>query len=169
VSTRRAERAFHKGLQSIARGDFLSALAFFEASMALQSPAGGAQAVAAMSYYGLCLACATDRLPEARDLCEAAVEASPADADLYLNLGRVCERQEDREHAFRTYVRGLRLHPRHPGLVEALRRLGFRRRPVLGFLPRDHAVNRMLGNLRAAMLKRRRARGAGRRRASRAA
>lgn len=169
MSTRRAERAFHKGLQSIARGDFLPALAFFEASMALQSPAAGTQAIAAMSYYGLCLAFATDRLPEARDLCEAAVEAAPGDADLYLNLGRVCERQEDREHAFRTYVRGLRLHPRHPGLVEALRRLGFRRRPVIGFLPRDHAVNRVLGSLRAAVLRRKKTRGAARRRVPRAA
>ena len=148
---RRAERAFEKGLQSIARGDFLAALAFFEASMALLPAHGGTQAIAAMSYYGLCLACATDRLPEARDLCEAAVEAVPEDPDLYLNLGRVCERQEDREHAFRTYVRGLRLNPRHPGLVEALRRLGFRRRPVIGFLPRHHAVNRALGSLRAAL------------------
>lgn len=148
---RRAERAFEKGLQSIARGDFLAALAFFEASMALLPSESGTLAVAAMSYYGLCLACATDRLPEARDLCEAAVEAVPEDPDLYLNLGRVCERQEDREHAFRTYVRGLRLNPRHPGLVEALRRLGFRRRPVIGFLPRHHAVNRVLGSLRAAL------------------
>lgn len=148
---RRAERAFEKGLQSIARGDFLAALAFFEASMALLSKDSGGLAVAAMSYYGLCLAFATDRLPEARDLCEAAVEAVPDDPDLYLNLGRVCERQEDREHAFRTYVRGLRLNPRHPGLVEALRRLGFRRRPVIGFLPRHHAVNRVLGSLRAAL------------------
>lgn len=155
MSTRRAERAFEKGLQSIARGDFLSALAFFEASMSLLPADGGPQAVAAMSYYGLCLARATDRLAEARDLCEAAVESLPEDPDLYLNLGRVCERQEDREHAFRTYVRGLRLNPRHPGLVEALRRLGFRRRPVLGFLPRHHAVNRVLGSLRAALGRRR--------------
>jgi len=159
MSTRRSERAFEKGLQSIVRGDFLAALGFFEASMALLPAQGGAQAVAAMSYYGLCLAYATDRLPEARDLCEAAIEVVPHDPDLYLNLGRVCERQEDRAHAFRTYVRGLRLNPRHPGLVEALRRLGFRRRPVVGFLPRDHAVNRVLGSLRAALQRRPRRRG----------
>ncbi|HEV8122255.1 MAG TPA: tetratricopeptide repeat protein [Candidatus Polarisedimenticolia bacterium] len=148
---RRAESAFQKGVQAIARGDFLSALAYFEACMALQATSPGPLAVAAMSYYGLCLSCASDRLDDARHLCEAALEASPEDADLYLNLGRVCERQGEREHAFRTYVRGLRIHPRHPGLVEALRRLGFRRKPVLAFLPRGHAVNRVLGHLRAAV------------------
>ena len=158
MPVRRAESAFQKGLQAIARGDFLSALAYFEACMALQSASPGPIAVAAMSYYGLCLSCASDRLGDARHLCEAALEASPEDADLYLNLGRVCEKQGEREHAFRTYVRGLRLHPRHPGLVEALRRLGFRRKPVLAFLPRGHAVNRVLGHLRASMVRRPRGR-----------
>jgi tetratricopeptide (TPR) repeat protein len=148
---RPSENAFRKGLEAVARGEFLEALALFEACMALEPRADSPLPVAAMSYYGLCLAMASDRLQEARDICEAAVEASPDRADLYLNLGRVCLRQGDRAHAFRTYVRGLRLNPRHAALVDAVRRLGFRRRPVLGFLPRRHPVNRLLGSMRAAL------------------
>jgi hypothetical protein len=48
-------------------------------------------------------------------------------------------------------MRGLKIKPRHPGLVEALRRLGFRQRPVITFLPRSHPVNQMLGSLRASL------------------
>ncbi|HKQ97149.1 MAG TPA: tetratricopeptide repeat protein, partial [Candidatus Polarisedimenticolia bacterium] len=113
---------------------------------------------AAMSYYGLCLAMASERRSEARDLCEAAVEAAPASAELYLNLSRVCVAQDDRAHAFRILVRGLRVDPKHPGLVEAMRRLGFRRRPVVTFLPRQHPINRLLGTLRSVFEERRDAR-----------
>ena len=147
----RSESAFNQGLQSVARGDFLEALAFFEACMELESRAGSPLQITAMSYYGLCLAMASDRLREAREICEAAVESAPDRPELYLNLGRVCLRQEDRAHAFRTFVRGLSLDPKDPGLVEALRRLGFRRRPVINFLPRDHPVNQVIGSLRAAL------------------
>lgn len=155
----RSEDSFDRGLASMARGDYIEALACFEAAMA----AGGrapdsrrqeSRRVAALSYYGLSLALASDRLTEARDICEAAVEVEPDRPDLYLNLGRVCQRQGDRAHAFRVFVRGLRLDSRHQGLVEALRALGFRRRPVVTFLPRHHPVNRLLGSLRAALHRR---------------
>ena len=151
MPTRRSEAAYKKGLEAVARGEFLEALALFEACIEMESRGGAGLPIAAMSYYGLCLSLVSDRLAEARDICEAAVEAAPGDPDLYLNLGRVCQRQDDRAQAFRTYIRGLRLVPRHPGLVEAVRRLGFRRRPVLGFLPRHHPVNRVLGSIRAAL------------------
>jgi len=151
MPARRSEAAYKKGLEAVARGEFLEALALFEACIDIESHSGSGLPIAAMSYYGLCLSLVSDRLAEARDICEAAVEAAPGDPDLYLNLGRVCQRQDDRAHAFRTYIRGLRLDPRHPALVEAVRRLGFRRRPVLGFLPRHHPVNRVLGSIRALL------------------
>jgi tetratricopeptide (TPR) repeat protein len=162
---RRAESAYRKGLTAVARGDFLEALAYFEATLELSGSHPGRLSIGAMSYYGLCLAMASERRDEARDLCEAAVEAAPGSAELHLNLSRVCVAQGDRAHAFRTLVRGLRVDPHHPGLVDALRRLGFRKRPVVGFLPRQHPVNRLLGSLRSALEARR----GGRRRAPRTA
>jgi tetratricopeptide (TPR) repeat protein len=154
MSERRAEGAYRKGLDAVGRGDFLDALAYFEAALELSGGGSGRLPIAAMSYFGLCLAMASDRLAEARDICEAAVEASPANPELHLNLSRVCVRQGDRAHAFRTLVRGLRAAPRHPGLIEELRRLGFRRRPMVSFLPRHHPLNRLLGSLRAAVQRR---------------
>jgi tetratricopeptide (TPR) repeat protein len=105
------EAAYKKGLEAVARGGFLEALALFEACIEMESLGGTGLPIAAMSYYGLCLSLVSDRLAEARDICEAAVEAAPGDPDLYLNLGRVCQRQDDRAHAFRTYIRGLRIDP----------------------------------------------------------
>jgi tetratricopeptide (TPR) repeat protein len=154
MSERRAESAYRKGIDAVGRGDFLDALAYFEAALELAGGGSGRLPVAAMSYFGLCLAMVSDRLAEARDICEAAVEAAPSNPEMHLNLSRVCVRQGDRAHAFRTLVRGLRAAPRHPGLIEALRRLGFRRRPMVSFLPRHHPLNRLLGSLRAAVQRR---------------
>lgn len=133
------------------RGDVLQALASFEACMELERNAGSPLLIRAMSHYGLCLAMVSDRLSEAREICEAAVDAAPGHVELYLNLGRVCMRQDDRAQAFQVFVRGLRISPRHPALVEALRQLGFRQRPIVAFLPRAHPVNQMLGTLRSAL------------------
>jgi len=46
---------------------------------------------------------------------------------------------------------GLRSHPTHVGLRAEVRRLGERRRPVIGWLPRGHLVNRYLGLIRARL------------------
>ena len=170
MSERRADGAYRKGLDAVGQGDFLDALAYFEAALELSGGGPGRLQVAAMSYFGLCLAMASDRLAEARDICEAAVEAAPTNPEMHLNLSRVCVRQGDRAHAFRTLVRGLRASPRHAGIVEELRRLGFRRRPMVSFLPRHHPLNRLLGSLRAAVMRRSGGgAGGGRRRSLRAA
>jgi len=165
MAEHRAKGSYRKGLEALERGDFLDALAYFESTLELSGGEPGRLPVAAMSYYGLCLAMASDRLVEARDICEAAAEAAPTNPEMYLNLSHVCVRQGDRAHAFRTLVRGLRVEPRHPGIIEAMRRLGFRRRPVVSFLPRQHPLNRLLGSLRT-VVERRTARPAGERRRS---
>ena len=144
-----SERSFCRGLRAIERGAHLEALAYFEAAVQLARRLG-AEAVPMkyLSYYGWSLAVCSDRLEEARDLCEAAVRCEFYNPDVYWNLGRVYLRSGDRSLAFDAFVRGLRLNPRHPGLVGELRRLGIRRRPVMRFFTRDHPVNRLLGRLR---------------------
>jgi hypothetical protein len=148
------DTAFARGLNAVERGRYLEALALFETSMELTRRAGGSPPVDRLSYYGLCVAMASTRLKEAHDLCAAAVLADPSRPDHHLNLGRVHLRMGDRAGAFESFVRGLRVDRRHRGLVDALGRLGFRRRPVLAFLGRRHPLNRMLGQLRAGGRKR---------------
>ncbi|HEU4401975.1 MAG TPA: hypothetical protein VFT43_07700, partial [Candidatus Polarisedimenticolia bacterium] len=90
-----------------------------------------------------------DRLREAQEICEGAVRAEFYNPELYLNLGRVYLKGGDRARAFGAFVRGLQLSPRHPALIQSIRRLGIRRRPVLRFLGRRHPFNRVLGRMRA--------------------
>jgi tetratricopeptide (TPR) repeat protein len=148
MSERLSENSFRKGLEAVGKRDFLEALAYFEASMQLVRREGGAPPpMKYLSYYGLCLAMSGNRLRQALELCEGAVEAEFYNPDLYLNLGRVYLRTGDRGRAFEALVRGLQLNPRHTGLIRQIRRLGVRRAPILRFLSRSHPVNRILGRL----------------------
>jgi len=151
MTTSLAENAFGKGRAALARGRYLEGLAYFEAASALARRAGAPAPMKYLSYYGLCLAMGTDRLPDAREICENALRRAPADPEIYLNLGRVYLVVRERGRAFETFVRGLKVDRRHRGLLGALKAIGFRRRPVLGFLARRHPINRLLGRLSAAL------------------
>ena len=148
MSERLSENSFRKGLEAVSKREFLEAMAYFEASMQLVRREGGTQPpMKYLSYYGLCLAMSGTRLRQALELCQGAVEAEFYNPDLYLNLGRVYLRAGDRGRAFETLLRGLQLNPRHSGLIRQIRHLGVRRRPVVGFLSRNHPVNRILGRV----------------------
>jgi len=144
-----SQNSFRKGLDAAARGEFLEALAYFEASVQLaRRQEEAAVPLKYLSYYGWCLAMSSDRLHEALAVCEAAVRAEFYNPDLRLNLGRVYLRAGDRGLAFGSFVAGLRLNPGHPQLRFEIRRLGIRRSPVVQFLARSHPVNRILGRWR---------------------
>jgi tetratricopeptide (TPR) repeat protein len=150
VST--SENSFRRGLRAVDRGAHLEALAYFEAAVQL-ARRWGIEAVPMryLSYYGWSLAVCSDRLDEAREFCEAAAREEFYNPDVYWNLGRVYLKEGDRSRAFDAFVRGLRLNPRHAGLIGELRRLGIRRRPVVRFFRRGHPVNRILGRLRRTL------------------
>ena len=154
-----SENSFLKGLDLVRRGEYLEARAYFEASMQLVKRTGiDPPPMKYLSYYGLCLAFSSDRLEEARAICEGAVAAEVGNPDLHLNLGQVYLKIGDRAAAFATLQRGLVIDPRHDGLARQVQRLGVRRRPVVRFLSRRHPMNRLLGRLSAAL---RRSTGAG--------
>ncbi len=144
-----SRKTFHKGLDAIASGLFLEALAYFEAAMQIETRAGGRAPMPYVSYYGLSLAMVSGgKVNEAREICERAVRVEFFNPDLYLNLARVCVRAGDRQAAFGALVGGLKLNPRHAGLIREIRRMGIRRQPTVPFLDRASGVNRMLGRLR---------------------
>jgi tetratricopeptide (TPR) repeat protein len=147
-----SENSFRRGLEAIHRKAFLEALAYFESAVRLaRRQSGESVPMRYLSYYGLCLAVCSDRFEEARALCETAVRGEFYNPDLYWNLGRVCLRSGNRHQAFDSFVRGLRLNPRHAGLIGEIRRLGLRRKPIVRFFPRSHLLNRILGRLRGRL------------------
>lgn len=146
-----SEDLFRRGLVAVDRGAYREALDCFETALENARAAGTEAAVMKYrSWFGWSLAMCSDRLKEARHICEAAARAGFYNPDAFWNLGRVYLKGGDRSRAFGAFARGLRLNPRHAGLVEEIRALGIRRRPVVSFFRRSHPLNRLLGMLRGA-------------------
>jgi len=143
-----SENSFRRGLEAIRRRAFREALAYFESAVRLARQSGEPVPMKYLSFYGLCLAVCSDRFEEASTICETAVRGEFYNPDLYWNLGRVYLRAGDRHQAYGSFLRGLRLNPRHKGLIGEIRRLGMRRKPIVRFFPRSHPLNRILGRLR---------------------
>ena len=102
----------------------------------------------ALSYYGLCLA-HLGEVHRGRQMCVRAVDLQPADVVLRVNLGKVHRIAGDNAAAHRSFVHAWQVDRRHPGPASELARMGIRRPPVIGFLPRHHWCNRQLGRLRS--------------------
>lgn len=155
---RPAEDSFRQGLDALANGKRLEALALFEASINLERQFGVDRAQPRYaSYYGLCLGLESRKFPEALALCREAAEAEFYSADLHLNLARVLIAGGRRAEARDAILRGLRWESSHPVLQRELRAMGSRRKPVLPFLSRQNPINVFLGRMTYAPQPRRRA------------
>jgi tetratricopeptide (TPR) repeat protein len=124
------------------RGDFARALPLFE-----QAHRSWPADRRFQSYLGLCLAVMGKKVRVAVDLCERAARGNFLHPELFWNLGRVAELAGDRRRAYAAYRRGLALDQEDLELRRGIARMGVRRSPVVPFLPRKHAVNRLSGQL----------------------
>ena len=148
---RTAEESFVKGKTALADGRAREALAFFEAAIQLEKKYGVPRPQARyLSHYGLCLGMLTPRRYEGIRFCREATLLEEYNADLHLNLGRALLTAERRREAYKALRRGLRLQPSHSGIMYELHHMGIRKRPMLPFLARDHALNVFLGRLRVS-------------------
>lgn len=97
------------------------------------------------SFYGLVMALERGQLRQSIKLCVAAVDGDPGCADLYLNLARVYLKAGQRGDAIRALRDGMERDNDHTGLLSQLQRLGNRRPPIFGSLPRNHPLNKYAG------------------------
>src|SRR5207245_10463720 len=100
----------------------------------------------------LSLAYAEGKWADAERLCHTAVCRGRRQAQLYLNLAEVYAGSGQKQAAADTLTRGLHYMPDDMRLQGEMGKLATRRPPVLRFLPRAHAVNRMFGSLRHRVL-----------------
>lgn len=143
-----AENSFHRGIASLNAGDRLAAAAYFEAALRLDRQYHPHRpSMKYLSYFGLCLAFATNRQEEAVRLCRQAARSEFYNPDVYWNLGRVALLQGNRREAHQAFLQGLAIDKAHAGLRFQIRRLGVRRPPVLPFLSRHHTLNRWAGRM----------------------
>ncbi len=99
------------------------------------------------SFYGLVLGLCERRWEQALELCRSAAREEFFDPIHYHNLARLHLAFGFKAEGLRLLKRGLMIAPDHEESLDALRRLGVRRRPPLSFLRRDNKLNQWLGKL----------------------
>ena len=143
-----AETRFQRGLMAQKDGRGLEALALFEAALELERRLGAKTPQARyLSYYGLSLARDAGQLREGAEMCRQAVALEFFNADLCWNYGRVLLLSDRRKEAYAAFVKGLSVQKNHQEILHELGRMGWRKRPLVGFLSRAHPINAALGRL----------------------
>lgn len=152
VSAGSHEQMFRLGLAHLKRRAHKEAASCFQQAIDLDRDSIGKPArMKYLSFLGLTLSLMNGRSEEAVKLCRQAVDKEFYNADLLCNMGIVYLRNRQRGPAFDAFHRGLKLKPDHPRILAALERHEKRGQPVFAVLPRDHALNRLGGRLRARL------------------
>jgi tetratricopeptide (TPR) repeat protein len=137
-----AEESYRRGRDLLDRGETQAALEQFRTAHSVDPTHPRYR-----SFYGLALALVERRFDRALELCRSAAKEEFFNPELYHNLGRVHLAFGFKAEAIRYLRRGLMIDPGNAAMLEELRALGVRRRPVLSFLPRRHPMNRLLGRV----------------------
>ena len=98
-----------------------------------------------LSYYGLCIALAEGRIQKGILLCKMALEMDKYQSELYLNLGKIYLKDNEKAKALRTFRKGLDFAGENEGIAQELIGLGARRKPPIPFLPRRNFLNKYIG------------------------
>ncbi len=134
---------FEEGLARYVAGDASGAHVLFE--RAHRRAPGDARI---MSWYGLTLVLVERNSNLGVLYCDRALRTAGADPELCLNQARVHLSLGQRERAVKAVARGLAADPQNAALRLAQQSMGWRRKPVLPFLPRSNPLNRWLGKIR---------------------
>ncbi len=130
-----------KGITLAREGNYSDALRILEEDLCFTANP------LAMSYYALCLAIVERRYDNAISICLMALGKEFYNPDIYCNLGRIFLLNGQKATAIKAFRRGLAFDSSHPGLIEEIKKLGIRRKPIIPFLPRSNPINKFLGLL----------------------
>ena len=133
-----------KGIVHCQRGNWQTGLELLRKAARKEDREGGFPSIY-YSYLGYGAAFLNGERRDGLRLCKHAVQVDPNEPDNYLNLARTYLLGDDRRHAVAAIQHGLKLDPRHGALLALRQRIGFRRKPAIGFLSRDAWINRWLG------------------------
>ncbi len=139
--------AMRRGIQAVRQEEYLLGLSLLSDAYSSRRdvpPPDG------LSYYAVCVALVQKKIKPAVDLCKKAIELQFYHAEHYANLARVYMAGENRKKALSTVEQGLKVMPEDETLLKLRTELGVRRKPPIPFLPRNNALNVMLGRARHA-------------------
>lgn len=131
---------FMTGVRMLYACRYQDALQHFQEASMLEPHARGY-----LSYLGLATAHAQRKFSDAEQLCRRAIEAEYHRPEHYFNLAEVFSLAGRRHDAIKAYNQALSWNPNFEPAQDALRKMGVRRPPILGSLPRSHPLNVFLG------------------------
>ncbi|HLQ65646.1 MAG TPA: tetratricopeptide repeat protein [Candidatus Limnocylindrales bacterium] len=131
---------FMTGVRMLYACRYQDALAHFQEAAILEPHSRGY-----LSYLGLATAHAHRKYSDAEQLCRRAIEAEYHRPEHYFNLAEVFTLAGRKSEAIKSYNQSLSWNPSYEPALDALRKLGMRRPPVLPSLPRSHPINVLLG------------------------
>lgn len=127
-----------KGMAALEKKNTLVALLLFDEAVAIK------RTPTVLSCLGYCLAQEHRKWQKGTSLCLDAIRQDPHNALHYLNLGRIYLLAGQKQLAIQTFRKGLKTG-RNPQIIQELKQLGLRRRPVFSALRREHPLNRYFG------------------------
>ncbi len=143
----RLDAVYERGLQRCREGEWEEGLV--DLGWLADHRSGGDLPALCFSYLGYGLARYRGQVRNGIRLCKHAIKLEFYQPESYLNLARAALLAEQSRHeAAEAVLRGLKIDPEHPELLDLRRTLGVRRPPVLRLLGRRNPANRLLGWIR---------------------
>ncbi len=97
------------------------------------------------SWLGYTTGLVEKRVARALEFCRMAIDSQIPDALFYRNIGVVYLLQNNKRAAIGAFAKGLQIDKGNRKILNEWSKLGFRRKPTLRFLSRDHWLNKKLG------------------------
>jgi tetratricopeptide (TPR) repeat protein len=100
-------------------------------------------------YYGYLTAIVNHDFQKGIDLCNEALKREVFHPDFYMNLAKLYIFVNNRSMALKMLQRGLKIDSKNKDILNMMKELGIRRKPVFPFLKREHPVNKFTGKVRS--------------------
>lgn len=97
------------------------------------------------SWLGYTTAIVENKVGTGMQYCKKAVESDIPDAMFFRNIGKLYLMQRNKRSAIGAFARGLQIDKGNKYILKEWKVLGFRRKPIIPFLPRENALNKLLG------------------------
>jgi len=139
------EDNYYKGISLYHSGDYKHALPLFKSALKRGSIVNPIYSLC-LSYYGLTLIFMDD-YDTGIIKCIEATEEEMRNGDVYYNLAIAARVKQDRQLSLDAIKNGLKIDRRNLKLIRLRKLVGFRRKPKINFLSRNHFINIILGKL----------------------
>lgn len=104
-------------------------------------------------YYGYLTAIVNHNFQKGIELCNEALKREVFHPDFYVNLAKLYIFANNKNMALKVLHRGLKIDNTNKDILNLIKELGVRRKPVFPFLNRQHPVNKIAGKIRSSFLR----------------